>query len=166
MVVTVISMSYTSLVLVDGFAFAIAEASTLSCCRTLALARLAFFDPFDDNVDLFTVISGLAIMVWLFNFLVFGVDSFDFDVGTSAFDVDLFAFVDDPSPLFVDSFALVVDASTWVTELFPFVVHAFSLLVDSFPFVVDFFLGLTGMAQNSFLPVELHILQVGYTILN
>ena len=130
MVVTVTSISYISLVLVDGFPFATAEVSTLSCCKTLALARLTFFDSFDDNVDSFAVILGLVTLVWLLNFLVFGVDLFAFNVGTSAFDVNSFAFVDDASALVVDSFAFVFDTSAWVVKLFPFVVNASSLLVE------------------------------------
>lgn len=41
LIVTDISMSYASLVLVNGFASAIVEVSTLSCCKNVALARLS-----------------------------------------------------------------------------------------------------------------------------
>ena len=138
LIVTDISMSYASLVLVNGFESAIVDVSTLSCCKNLVMARLPFFDVFDGNVDSFAIILGLVTLVWLFNFLVFSIDSFAFNVATSAFDVD--------------SFTFVVDAS--------------ALVVDSFPFAVDFFLGLTGMEQNSFLLVGLHILQFRYTDLD
>lgn len=138
LIVTDISMSYASLVLVNGFESAIVDVSTLSCCKNLVMARLPFFDVFDGNVDSFAIILGLVNLVWLFNFLVFSIDSFAFNVATSAFDVD--------------SFTFVVDAS--------------ALVVDSFPFAVDFFLGLTGMEQNSFLLVGLHILQFRYTDLD